>query len=130
MACGYCEKIEGLPKVDHVLNTAGKQVYRCPMCTEYIVEIKISTSGGVAGAPAGAGQGASYNWASLAKAMNVKPKKPTGAFGVPAPGLTPAATAGSNLRASVASSIKETKNSDYHKVVYVGYDPAGIERMI
>lgn len=63
MSCNFCDKLEGLLKVDHPLNgskspnkgpTAGMyaafgrtkliQLYRCQMCQEYIMHIKTSTA--------------------------------------------------------------------------------------
>ena len=114
MACGYCEKVEGLPKVDHVLNTKGKQVYRCPLCTEYIVETKITAMGGVVGAGAPVPlSGAGFNFA-----RHMAP-----AFGIKIPQPLTAAQAN-------ATPIKETKKPDTATIAYCGYDPAGIERML
>lgn len=53
MPCNFCEKIDGLERVDHPLNgaktvgfgtTKNVQVYRCQMCQEYVVHIIKSTA--------------------------------------------------------------------------------------
>lgn len=107
MACNYCSKVEGLPKVDHVLNVGGKQVYQCPMCTEYIVEIRKATASSKPHA---------YNYAGLAGFAGM----PAGAFGIKAPKAKPA---------TKAQGTKKDKGSG-NKLIYVGYDSAGIHKMI
>lgn len=108
MACNYCTKVEGLPKVDHVLNVGGKQVYQCPMCTEYIVEIR---------AKAASSPPSSYNYAKLAGFSGM----PAGAFGIK-----------SQPKSKPATNVQETKKDkgSGNKLIYVGYDSAGIHKMI
>lgn len=117
MSCNYCSKLEGLPKYEHPLNKNGTQVYKCPMCTEFVV--KVDAIGGLVG---GTAPGAGNYTNAAVKAM-------AGFGGLGLMGAAPTQRQHSKS-ASISKSVPSRPDSRDSKIIYAGYDSAGIEKII